>query len=113
MKITLPDNKSTYLPGGKTYEQRKVIVEGICNKYDDYFTKHFDSRKTETILGMLATYLSRAKEFKQNNDHPVLGSDHTKRLYVYDDRTMLFSAMNDGLKWQLGLEEDMDDTPEC
>lgn len=106
MKVVMPDGKAVYLPGGKSYEERKQIVDELLIQHDQYFSNHFDSPKARTCLDMLTTYMARAKEFRKGNKHKVLGSDKGRKLYggERDEYNLLFDDLPQKDKLSIGLD---------
>lgn len=105
MRVIMPDGKQIYLEGGLSYEERRQVVDDLCNEYSDYFSLHFDSPKTRTCLDMLTSYMARAKEFKPRQNG-VLGSLKARRLYggEYDEYNILFDDLSKKDKAKIGLD---------
>ncbi len=112
LNLILPNNKKIKLPGGKTYQERLDIINGILAEYEDVFSEYWESSRTKTSLNIMADYLSRSKEFRENNPNPTLGANRKQRLYKGDKDMIPFSSLHKQTKELLGLEDDTQDSYE-
>ena len=107
------NQKTIYLPGGLSYEERCKLAEEILFTLGDYTTDYWESPKVKKILDVLADYISRSKEFRQNNSHPTLGANRKEKLYKGDKRMINFSDLLREIKDQLGIDDVVDEPYEA
>ena len=103
MKVVLPDNTKIYLPGNNTYDERLQIVEDVLARCGNYYVETWDLQRTRTTLDILATYLSRAKEFRTENPSPVLSRRKQRDLDRGTDKCIPFSHLSNTWKIMFGL----------
>lgn len=108
MKLILPDRTSVQLQGGKTYKERIQIIEELLDKHGKYYIETFDLPRTRIVLDVIANYLSRASDFKEQ-EYPVLSRRKQRDLECGTYDCIPFSQLSRQWRVSLGLVDINDD----
>lgn len=92
-----------YLEGNISYEDRVKKVNEILVTYEEHFASAWDTKKTKVCLDILATYLSRAKDFNEGNNNPTLSTRKQAALDKGDPKCTPFSSLPLKLQQEIGI----------
>lgn len=103
MRLILPDGAKIYLEGNIPYAERVKKVNEILADYEDHFASAWDTKRTKVCLDILATYLSRAKDFREGNSNPTLSTRKQAALDQGDSKCAPFSSLPIKLQQEIGI----------
>lgn len=107
MKLRLPNGDIRYLDTSLSLEERKEVVNGILEEWNDYFQKSWELRKTQVCLDILGNYICLVKdgEDKNKEDKYIMSKTKIKHMEKGNKKNTIFSDLSKEKKLAFGLYE--------